>query len=50
MRTDLKLWHVHAFFNCYVIKSVFFGCGIVNLSLNEEKELEKNYEMPTLKN
>lgn len=30
MNTELKAWQVHVYFNMYVIKSVFFGCGVVS--------------------
>ena len=30
------------YFNTYLLKSIFFGCGIVNLSVKQEEKLQKN--------
>ena len=49
MNTEIKNWQVHTYFNVYVVKSVFFGCGIISLTDEECEELQRIYEMPMLK-
>ena len=36
------------YYNTYVIKSVYFGCGIVELTNKQEEELKIMYEEPLL--
>ena len=35
---------IYLAFNAYMMKSVYFGYGIVELSLTQEKLLQKEYE------
>ena len=49
MNAEIKTWQVHIYFHIYVIKSVFFGCGVVNLSDEQHKELEKIHEVSILR-
>lgn len=49
MRTQIETYQVHAFFNTYMLKSVFFGCGVVRLSQMEELELKRIHDTPILK-
>ena len=37
------------YFNIYMLKSVFFRCGLVSLSEMEEDEMKRTCENPTLK-
>ena len=34
----------YLYFNVYLLKSVFFRCGIINLNEKQEKELQRMYE------
>ena len=49
MNAELKPWQVHIYFNMYMVKSVFFGCGVMSLICEECEELKKIYEVPMLK-
>ena len=49
MNSELKTWQVHIYFNIYLVKSVFFGCGIVELNERELHEMERICEKPILR-
>ena len=49
MHTSLQVHEVRTFFHTYLIKKVFFGCGIFNLSEKQERILESIYETPILR-
>ena len=49
MNTELTLCQVHVYFSIYVLKSVFFRCGVVRLSELGKDEMKRIYEEPTLK-
>lgn len=49
MRTELTSHQVHVYFNIYMLKSVFFGCGVVSLIKREENEMKRTCETPMLK-
>ena len=46
---EIKMWQVHVYYHIYMIKSVFFGYGVVKLNEKQFRELEKIYEGPMLK-
>ena len=41
---DINLYQASVYFNVYIIKSVFFGCGVIELNPKEVKELKQIYE------
>ena len=45
---DINSYQACMYFNVYMIKSVFFGCGVIELNLKEEKELKRIYKEPML--
>ena len=47
--TSVTPAQVHTFFHTYLIKKVFFGCGVLSISESQEKELCRIYESPILK-
>jgi len=49
MCMDINPYQAAIYYNTYMIKSVYFGCGIVKLESNEIKELKRMYEGPILK-
>ena len=40
---------IYIFFNQYLIKSVYFSCGVIYINKVQKKELMKIYEVPILK-
>ena len=46
--TSINPFQAHIYYNAYMIKSVYFGCGIVELSDKQEEELKRLYEEPLL--
>ena len=48
MNTDINSYQVAIYYKIYMIKSVYFGCGIFELTDNQENELKKIYEEPLL--
>ena len=48
MNMDLNSYQAAMYFNVYMIKSVYFGCGIVELNKQQENELGRIYEEPML--
>ena len=48
MNTDVNEYQPAVYYNVYMIKSVFFGCGIVELNEQQERELRRIYEEPLL--
>ena len=48
MRTNINSYQAAIYYNAYMIKSVCFGCGIIELSEEQEIELKKIYEEPLL--
>ena len=48
MNMDINLYQAYIYFNMYMIKSVFFGCGVIELNSREEEELKRIYEEPLL--
>ena len=48
MNIDINPYQASVYFNVYMIKSVFFGCGVINLNEKQELELRKLYEEPML--
>ena len=45
MATEISLYQAYIFFNMYLLRSVFFGCSMVEISEKQEKELKKIYEI-----
>ena len=43
--TIIKLQITYIFFNVYLIKIVYFGCGIVEINDRQEKYLQSIYEI-----
>jgi hypothetical protein len=48
MNMDVNSYQASIFFNIYLIKTVYFGCGIVVLNEKQERELKRIYEEPIL--
>ena len=46
--TLLKYYEVHMFFHIYIVKSFFFGAGIILLTNTQETTLKKIYESSLL--
>jgi len=44
----LQPYQCHIYFNMYLLKSIFFGCGIISITNNQEKELKRIYKAPIL--
>ena len=49
MNTELQTWQVHVYFNTCLVKSVFFGYGIIELNDRELQEMERIHEKPILR-
>ena len=49
MVTSVLPHHVHVFYHTYLIKSVYFGCGVIYLTDAQEKELCALQEIPLLR-
>ena len=47
--TKIVVPTAHLYYNMYLIKKVYFGCGIVHLTEQQESELKKIYEPVLLK-
>ena len=47
-QTQIPIQLVYVYYNIYLIKAVYFGCGIIQLTPNEEKILKAIYEEPIL--
>ena len=45
---DINSYQALVYFNVYMIKSIFFGCRVIELNPKEVKELKKIYEEPML--
>ena len=45
---DINSYQVYIYFNVYMIKSVFFGYGVIELNSREEEELKRIYKEPLL--
>ena len=48
MNTDINPYQAAIYYNIYMIKSVYFGCGIIELSAKQEQALQQIYEEPLL--
>jgi len=48
VNTDINPYQAALYYNAYMIKSVYFGCGIVDLSEKQEIALQQIYEEPLL--
>ena len=48
MNMDINAFQASIYFNVYMIKAVFFGCGVIELNPKEEVELKRIYEEPML--
>ena len=48
MNMNINHFQAAIYFNIYIIKSVFFRCGIVQSNAQEELELKQIYEAPIL--
>ena len=35
---------MYLYFNVYLLKRLFFSCGIVNLSIKQEEKIQKKYK------
>ena len=44
MNTNIKIPLTYLYFNAYLMKSVYFGCGIFGLTNPQENELKRIYE------
>ena len=41
-------FQAHIYFNIYLLRSVFFRCGVFEITQNQDKELKKIYKAPLL--
>ena len=41
---DINSYQALVYFNIYMIKSIFFGCGVIELNPKEVKKLKQIYE------
>ena len=48
VNTDINPYQAALYYNAYMIKSVYFGCGIVDLSEKQEIALQQIYKEPLL--
>jgi len=48
MRTSLTYQQAVIYYNIYMLTNIYFGCGIIKLSNDEENELRRLYEAPLL--
>ena len=48
MNMDINSYQALVYYNIYMIRSVFFGCGVIELHPREEKELRRICEEPLL--
>ena len=48
MNVDINSYQALVYFNIYIIKSVFFGCRVIELNPKEVKELKQIYKEPML--
>ena len=44
MNIEINLYKSTIYYNVYMIKLAYFGCGIVKLTIKEEIELKRIYE------
>ena len=44
MQTNVNPFQAAMYYNTYVIKSVYFGCSIVELTNKQEEELKRTHE------
>jgi len=42
--TEIKPYLMHLYFNACSLKKVFFGCGVIKITNNQDKELRKLHE------
>ena len=43
-KTIIEAGLIYLYFNTYLLKSVFFRCRVVNLSVKQQTKLQKKYE------
>jgi len=48
MNMDINSYQASVYYNIYMIRLVFFGCGVIELHIREEKELRRICEEPLL--
>lgn len=48
MHMDMNPYQATVYYNTYMIRSVYFGCGIITLEPREELELRRIYKGPLL--
>ena len=48
INTELKVSLTYLYFHYYMIKNVFFGCGVTNFTPLQEKELKQIYKLPII--
>ena len=49
MLTEMNIHQVHLYFNMHVLKSAYFGCRVIQLSLKQQDELKIIYKGPIMK-
>ena len=45
---DINSYQASVYYNIYLIKTVYFGCGIIELNDKQERELKRIYKEPIL--
>ena len=48
MRTEVNAFQAFIYFNMYMIRSIYFGVGVMNITKSQEVELKNIYEGPLL--
>ena len=48
MATDINPYQAAVYYNAYMITSMYFGCGIIELTIKQEQELKRLYKEPLL--
>ena len=48
INTDINLYQAAIYYNAYIIKSIYFGCRILELIIDQENELKRLYKEPLL--
>ena len=46
LATEINSFQTYMYFNMYMTRTVFFGCGIIDLSVSQDKEMRWIYKSP----
>ena len=48
MNLEVNMYQIAIYYNAYIIKYVFFGCGVINLNKNKKRNLREYTKSPFL--